>query len=401
MERHQILQVMLVTGQSLSVGVTDLKALLLKLIVLSVKYVSKRDVWSARFGEDYVDWNLVDGLQAGKSLLGGTAEWLALLDLCKWEDLSRHEGGVHALVRAVRKHMKECGLDTGDATGWTLACKIFLIMLLQGLSSLHALEILTCTVFKVNTHAGCTLFLAKQARFSGFVFGCVRVTDLGLCSLQAENLHAPALYEAALLYVLDKCEVDTAALEQTHQLMLASADDRKLSLKMSRLTVVQGRPRLRDRVTSEFKTEEKKAQTDARLETWDSYTGYCWKHQFPPTLSEKIRSKLYFLASQTRWAWAPYVEAVLTSGGALCSRVGAFPVGQPDVQVLCRVIERLSMDGSPPFKAMTDFRAECFGSFPVTHTQRMTLSQVSESSRRRTPPAACPSRACRRRARQT
>lgn len=352
---------MLATGQTLSVGVTDLRALLLKLIVLSVKYVSKRDLWGTRFGEDYVDWNLVDGVQASKSLLGGTAEWLGLLELCRWEELSRQEGAVHPLVRAVRKHMKECGLDTGDATGWTLACKIFLIMLLQGVPSLHTLEVLTCAVFKMNTQAGCTMLLAKQA----------------------ENLHAPALYEQALHFVLDRCEVDTAALEQTHQLMLASLDDRKISLKMSRLTVVQGRPRLRDRVTSEFKSEERKAQMDAKLETWDSYTGYCWKHQFPPTLSEKIRSKLYFLASQTRWAWGKYVEAVLPSGGALCTRVAAFPVGQPDLPVIQRVIERLSMDGSPPFKAMTDFRAECFGSFPVTHTQRMTLSQVKPDFLRR------------------
>lgn len=176
--------------------------------------------------------------------------------------------------------------------------------------------------------------------------------------------------------------MDLAALEQTHQLMLASIDDRKISLKMSRLTVVQGRPRLRDRVTSELKTDEKKTQMDVKLETWDSYTGYCWKHQFPPTLSEKIRSKLYFLASQTRWDWAKYVEVILPTGGPLSSRVSAFPVGQPDLQVIYRVIERLSMDGSPPFPKMTEFRAECFSSFPVTHTQRMTLSQVVCSVRR-------------------
>ncbi len=177
MDKYQVLHAMLATGQTLSIGVSDLRALLLKLIVLSVKYVSKRDIWSTRFGEDYVDWNLVDGVQANKSLLGGTAEWLGLLELCKWEDLTRQEGAVHPLVRAVRKHMKECNLDTGDATGWTLACKIFLIMLLQGVPSLHTLEVLTCAVFKMNTQAGCTMLLAKQARaankvlaFSGFIF---------------------------------------------------------------------------------------------------------------------------------------------------------------------------------------------------------------------------------------
>ena len=34
------------------------------------------------------------------------------------------------------------------------------------------------------------------------------------------------------------------------------------------------------------------------------------------------------------------------------------------------------MDGSAPFQQMTDFRRECFQSFPVTHVQKMTLSQI-------------------------
>jgi hypothetical protein len=44
--------------------------------------------------------------------------------------------------------------------------------------------------------------------------------------------------------------------------------------------------------------------------------------------------------------------------------------------VIQRVIEGLGMDGSPPFKAMTEFRKECFSSFPISHVQRMTLSQI-------------------------
>lgn len=166
MERHQVLHTMLTTGKTLSMGVEDLRALLLKIIVLSVKYVSKKDVWKARFGEAYADWDLVEGVPAGKSLFGGCVEWLGLLELCDWSDtISKQEGGANPLIRQVRKHMKECGLDTGDAMGWTLACKIFLIMLLQGVPSLHALEVLTCRVFKTNTHTGCTMLLAKQVLF--------------------------------------------------------------------------------------------------------------------------------------------------------------------------------------------------------------------------------------------
>lgn len=44
--------------------------------------------------------------------------------------------------------------------------------------------------------------------------------------------------------------------------------------------------------------------------------------------------------------------------------------------MILRVIETLSMDGSAPFQQMTSFRTSCFQSFPVTHVQRMTLSQV-------------------------
>jgi hypothetical protein len=165
-------------------------------------------------------------------------------------------------------------------------------------------------------------------------------------------------------------------MEQTRTLIQASMDDRKLSLQMSRMTVIQGRPRLRDRVTSELKTEERKAQVDTLLDTWESYRGFSQRHQFPPTLSEKVRSKLYFLASQTRWEWQKYVETVLPSGGPLCVRVASHPITQPDLPVIIRVLEGLSMDGSAPFQQMTDFRRECFQSFPVTHVQKMTLSQV-------------------------
>jgi len=165
MDRHQIVGAMLSTGKRFSLAVEDLRGLLLKIVVLSVKYVPRQEVWRKRFGEDYADWALVDGVHRTKSLFGGCAEWLGLLDLCDWgEALSKKEGAVHPLITLVRKHMKECGLDTGDASGWTLACKVFLVMLLQGIPPLHALENLTCQVFKLNTHLGCTMLLAKQAR---------------------------------------------------------------------------------------------------------------------------------------------------------------------------------------------------------------------------------------------
>jgi len=172
--------------------------------------------------------------------------------------------------------------------------------------------------------------------------------------------------------------VDKKGLQQVHALTQASLEDRRVSLKFSRMKAMQGRPRLRDRVTSELKTEERKAQVDTLLDTWESYTGFCYKHQFPPTLSEKVKTRLYFLASQTRWDWASHVGTVLPGARPIVDKVVAHPITQPDLQVILRVLEGLSMDGSAPFAHMTEFRKECFQSFPVTHVQRMTLSQVRQ-----------------------
>jgi hypothetical protein len=358
MERHEIVQAMLTTGKRYSIAVQDLPTLLAKLVILSVKYVSRQSLWRARFGEDYVDWDLVDTVAGGKrNVFGGCAEWLGLLGFCKWEGLAKREGDIqtsYPTLNVLRRHMRESSLDTGDGGAWTLVCKVFLLMLVQGLSCMHALEVLTCGVFKRNTHAGCMELLAKQA----------------------EHLFTPAEYEGSLQYVLEHCEVDRAGLEQILALSQASMEDRRLCLKLSRMTVMEGRPRLRDRVSSTLRTEERKAQVDTQLDTWESYTGFSYKHRFPTTLSEKVRSKLYFLASQTRWNWAKYVEVILPAGGALCTRVADHPVTQPDLPVILKVLEGLSMDGSAPFEKLTEFRKACFQSFPVTHVQKMTLSQI-------------------------
>lgn len=357
MERPAVLQTMLCSAKRFSLGEQDLRALLLKLIVLSVKFVSKKSLWRALFEGGYVDWDMVEGMPTSKNALGGSAEWVGLLSFCTWDDLARHEGDIqscHQPLHILRRNMREAALDTGDGEAWTLVCKIFILMLVQGLPSMHVLETLTCGVFKRNTHGGCTSLLAKQA----------------------EHLFTPEQYEATLQYMLTKCQVDGPALDQLQAMFAATTQERSLSLKMSRIAVMEGRPRLRDRVTSVLKTEERKAQLDTQLDTWDSYIGFSYKHQFPTTLSEKIRSKLYFLASQTRWDWTKYVAMVLPSAAGLCERVAAHPVTQPDLPVILRVLEGLSMDGSAPFEKMTEFRKACFQSFPVTHVQRMTLSQV-------------------------
>lgn len=165
MDKYDAVHCMLTTGGKYSISLSDLRVLLLKLIVLSVKYVSKRGMWAACFEQDYVDWDLADTQAQKRNVLGACKEWLALLSFCTWEQLGKQESAIqvhHLPLHTLRRHLRESNLDTGDKDAWTLTCKIFLLMLVQGLPSLHALEVLTCDVFKRDTQTGCMALLAKQ-----------------------------------------------------------------------------------------------------------------------------------------------------------------------------------------------------------------------------------------------
>lgn len=63
------------------------------------------------------------------------------------------------------------------------------------------------------------------------------------------------------------------------------------------MQIVQGRPRLRDRLHQNNKhAGGSSAATGTAL--WNSYHGFCVHHQFPPTLSTQITTRMYFLAAQ-------------------------------------------------------------------------------------------------------
>ena len=77
---------------------------------------------------------------------------------------------------------------------------------------------------------------------------------------QAESLFTPAQYETTLEWMLEKCKVNGAKLDQTLALSNAAREERKTGLTLSRMTVVKGRPRLRDRVASILHSDERRAQ---------------------------------------------------------------------------------------------------------------------------------------------
>lgn len=205
-------------------------------------------------------------------------------------------------------------------------------------------------------------------------FGVPLADGLTCAPGQAEHLFTPEQYQTTLVWLLKSCVVNTKELHQVRAHCLAAQEERKTNLKLSRITVLKGRVRLRDRVSTVYKTEERQAQVDALLDTWDSFTGFCYRHQFPVTLSTKLKSLLYFLASQTRWPWQDHLARVLPAGGPLLLKVASHPVTQPVRSVVCLFAvrgpdSRLCMGAGHGRALRRDLRADDGGerALPVAH----------------------------------
>ena len=334
----------------------ELPALCVKSIVLSLKYINRREIFNTLFPEHFADWDLVErALGTAQNALGDAETWLTLLSVMEWTMGDREKGEIdlhHSCLSQIKMGLKAQNLDS---PGWTSACRVFILQMVQGLQSVHAIELLTSRMLSRNTRESTMLFLA------------------GLY----DTKHLPEAYTRTLVYILSppRLQINEQVLSQTMSFITAQKEERKLNMRLKSMQMVALRPRLRDKLKTSLLTEQRKERVDSQLGTWDSYTGFCHTHRFPNNLSDRIKRQLYFLAAQTAWDWTKHVGKFIQNA-EIEERVVQRPVLQPDASVLNWVIENLSMEGRPPFPEMMAFKARCFASFPVVYVQRMTLTQV-------------------------
>jgi hypothetical protein len=328
-------------------------SLLVKIIVLSLKYVDRRALFEHLYPSEYVDWELADLTLRTNNALGDTEPWLALLNLFEWPSLPDKETEQAKPVLAqIKSALKANNLDQ---PGWTVACRVLILQLIQGLQSMHAIELMTSRLLQKNT----------------------RESTMQLLASLYDQKHLPSAYFDTLSFIFSPSNVaiNSGALSQTIAILSAQKEEHKLSMKMKNIQLVSLRPRLRDRLKTFLLTEQNKVKVDNKLGTWDSYTGFCHTHRFPNNLSDRVKRQIYFLASQTTWDWRLHVHKFIQHAD-LQEKIQQHPVTQPDTQILVGVIEGLSMDGRPPFPEMMQFKARCFSSFPVIYVQKMTLTQI-------------------------
>jgi hypothetical protein len=354
--RDLVLRLMQFSDQY-NINQKDVPALPVKALILSLKYVDKRDLFSTLFPDEFADWDLADRtLGSANNALGDAETWLCLLSLLDWPHLTdKHRVDIelkHKPLAVIKNNLKSHNLD---APGWATACRVLILQMIQGLQSMHAIELLTSRMLCKSTHESTMKLLAALY----------------------DTKHVPGDYLTTLGYILSsKCmTVNEQALSQTLASIQAQREEHKMNIKLRNMQMVALRPRLRDKLKVSLLAEQHKEQMDSKTGTWESFTGYCHTHRFPNTLSDKIKRQLYFLASQTRWDWTKHVNKLIESKD-IEERVKQLPVQQADVAILNWVIDNMSMDGRPPFPEMMAFKARCFVSFPVVHVQQMTLTQV-------------------------
>ena len=360
MNHKDLLLGLLKIGEQFNMDQKDIPALLIKTIILSLKYVNRRDLFESLFPDHYADWALLDratptanGYAANP--LGDTEPWLCLLSLLEWPALAERDRDIeqhHTPLAQIKAGLK---VNSLDLPGWTMACRAFILQLIQGLQSIHANEQLTSRVLARPTRENTMQFIA------------------GLY----DTKHLPSAYAHTLAHILSPStiQIDTQLLAHTMSIINTQREEHRLNLRMKSMQLVALRPRLRDRLKSSLLTEQNKEQVDIKMGTWDSYTGFCHTHRFPNNLSDRVKRQLYFLASQTHWEWRDHVHRLIKNKD-IEARVQQHPVTQPDANVVHWVIETLSMDGRPPFQEMMAFKARCFASFPLVYVQRMTLTQI-------------------------
>jgi hypothetical protein len=337
----------------------DLPSLVVKTTTLSLKYIDRRELFELLFPDHYIDWDLATCNLTTANALGDTEPWLCLLSLFDWPLLnsphskeSREIEQNHLPLSQIKASLKATNLDS---PGWGTACRVLILQLIQGLQSVHAIEQLTSRMLQRNT----------------------RESTMQLLAGLYDSKHIPIVYFKTLAHILSPglLTVNEPLLNQTMGLITAQREEHRLNLRLKSMQMISLRPRLRDRLKTSLLAGQHQMQVDSKLGTWDSYTGFCHTHRFPNNLSDRVKRQLYFLAAQAHWEWQPHVGRLI-SNKDMETRVQQHPVLQSDATILGWVIDNLSMDGRPPFPELMAFKARCFNSFPVSYTQKLTLTQV-------------------------
>ena len=114
--RDLVLRLMQFSDQY-NINQKDTAALPIKALILSLKYIDKKNLFSLLFPDEFADWDLAERtLGETNNTLGDAEAWLCLLSLLDWPLLTeKHKADIetnHKPLAVIKNNLRAQNLDT-------------------------------------------------------------------------------------------------------------------------------------------------------------------------------------------------------------------------------------------------------------------------------------------------
>lgn len=86
MDGKTFAEILLKVAKTFNTSAQDTHKLVLKVLVMGLKYIDREALWSNLLGDDeFVDWDLLKRQKTSESILGSAMVWIMLLDHMHWD----------------------------------------------------------------------------------------------------------------------------------------------------------------------------------------------------------------------------------------------------------------------------------------------------------------------------
>ena len=173
---------------------------------------------------------------------------------------------------------------------------------------------------------------------------------------------------AVFCHIMQTCDINEAEFDWQIRFLTLKEEELSTSFQVKQISMVGGRPRLRDKLV----TIEKDIKSVRDLDNFDSWSQSIG---FPDVFSLHMRHRLYFLMAQYHIQNPIEHVQCITRDAHVYNALKTAQVITPEYNVLYKVIVSLKLTDKP-FKELHDFRCEWIKVFPLTQLNSMLLNDL-------------------------
>jgi hypothetical protein len=331
------------------------------IIGISLKFLDRRMLVENIVPGGYVDWEYVDNseniLAHKKNLLGDSDIWLELLRYIDFSKATMEAlllRTTHPPIWTLYKTMEENVGHIG--TRWTFndTCKLFLLSNVRGIPFNYVTERYITKSLTQNSLMICSKIMEEMA----------------------DARHDSSVYLSSVQHILEKSIINTTAIEKHIQHYQGTVQAQQASWKMKHMSI-QCRPSMRTVLAT--KRMNRVSTCDSLQETTPTavtFNTFCDIVRFPNCMSHLLRNRCYLLACQPETQHFKLADHIgLFVPEDLARIINDHAIIDPDEKSLRDSINTLTLN-IHPFPELKQFRQQCFAAYPVTQSERLTMTDI-------------------------